>query len=94
MLPAIAGGGWEYLCISIPGKRDMMMTPMDFYASITPDCNKFGVSGCYCPGFQWKFMEPRIDRPSNEISTSQAMAGVHVTVPEAEVAAGTLSFLK
>ena len=37
-------------------------------------------------------MEPRIDRPSNEISTSQAMAGVHVTVPEAEVAAGTLIF--
>merc|ERR1712088_181898 len=46
--------------ISSSGKRDMMMTPMDFYASITPDCNKFG-----------------------------AMAGVHVTVPEAEVAAGT-----
>merc|ERR1712055_812669 len=46
--------------ISSTGKRDMMMTPMDFYASITPDCNKFG-----------------------------AMAGVHVTVPEAEVAAGT-----
>ena len=36
---------WLNLCISIPGKRDMMMTPMDFYASITPDCNKFGVSG-------------------------------------------------
>ena len=35
----------ENLCVSIPGKRDMMMTPMDFYASITPDCNKFGVSG-------------------------------------------------
>jgi len=28
--------------ISSSGKRDMMMTPMDFYASITPDCNKFG----------------------------------------------------
>merc|ERR1711994_957382 len=46
--------------ISNSGKRDMMMTPMDFYASITPDCNKFG-----------------------------AMAGVHVTVPESEVEAGT-----
>ena len=60
----------ENLCISIPGKRDMMMTPMDFYASITPDCNKFGVSGqaapCYCPGFWWKFMEQRIDQTSNK----------------------------
>ena len=34
----------ENLFTSISGKRDMMMTPMDFYASITPDCNKFGVS--------------------------------------------------
>lgn len=42
------------------GQRDMMMTPMDFYASITPDCNKFG-----------------------------AMAGVHVTVTDAEVEKGT-----
>ena len=84
----------ENLCISIPGKRDMMMTPMDFYASITPDCNKFGVSGqaapCYRPGFQWKFIEHWIDQTSNKKSISQAMAGVHVTVPEAEVAAGRL----
>ena len=56
---------WLNLCISIPGKRDMMMTPMDFYASITPDCNKFGVSGWshigqgapYCFVFQWKLIQ-------------------------------------
>lgn len=28
--------------ITAAGKREMMMTPMDLYASITPDCNKFG----------------------------------------------------
>ena len=58
-------GAWLNLCISIPGKRDMMMTPMDFYASITPDCNKFGVSGWshigqgapYCFVFQWKLIQ-------------------------------------
>ena len=46
-----------------------MMTPMDFYASITPDCNKFGVRG-------W-------------LGDPQAMAGVHVTVTDAEVEKGT-----
>ena len=30
-----------FVCLSLPspGRKDMMMTPMDFYAAITPDCS-------------------------------------------------------
>ena len=108
----------ENLFTSISGKRDMMMTPMDFYASITPDCNKFGVSvatdqasmkihwtknwdiwpsyneedgdyaGLHNPHDQLDVHCTVGDSLMSNIKTWQAMAGVHVTVPEEEVTAG------
>ena len=34
----------KWIKFNLSGKRDMMMTPKDFYASITPDCAISGVT--------------------------------------------------
>ena len=63
------------------GKKDMMMTPLDFYASITPDCSMaFGVG-------EWNPSEISINIGFEH--QMQVGSGVHVEVTEKEVGSGT-----